>query len=147
MSQPYPGSVQDGSFLIACNLEPDNKSDSWISDDEDPPGLSSHIDPHSPRIPLRRRYAHDFRQHGGFRDIYEYSTASLLEPYDFNDLLGEVHDALEDLRTSFEEPSEQILLHNEHVVTFIESVLLTVTNKTVAMFVLIDLLGQYLGNQ
>ena len=28
-------------------------------------------------------------------------------------------------RTSFEEPSEQILLRNEHVVTFIESVLLT----------------------
>ena len=43
----------------------------------------------------------------------------------FRSLLGEVRDALEDLRTSFEEPSEQILLRNEHVVTFIESVLFT----------------------
>ena len=100
MSQPYPGSVQDSSSLIACDLEPDDKSDSWISDDEDPPGLSSCTDPLSSRIPLRRRYAHGFRQHGGFQDIYEYSTASLLEPYDFNDLLGEVRDALEDLRMS-----------------------------------------------
>ena len=39
--------------------------------------------------------------------------------------MDEVRDALEDLRTSFEEPSDQILPRNEHVVTFIESVLLT----------------------
>ena len=121
----YPGSVQDGSSLIACDLEPDDESDSWISDDEDPPGLSSHIDPHSSQIPLHRHYAHGFRQHGGFWDIYKYSTSSLLEPYNFNHLLVEACDALDDLRTSFEEPSEQILLHTKHVVSFIQSVLFT----------------------
>ena len=123
MSQPYPGSVQDGSSLITCDLEPDDESDSWISDDEDPPGLSSRTDPHSSRIPLRHRYAHGFRQHEEFQNIYEYSTSSLLEPYDFNDLLVEACDALDDLRTSFEEPSEQILLRTKHVVSFIQSVL------------------------
>ena len=125
MSQPYPGLVQDGSFLITCDLEPDYESDSWISDDEDPPGLSSRTDPHSSQIPLRRHYAHGFRQHGGFWNIYEYSISSLLEPYNFNDLLVETCDALNDLRTSFEEPSEQILLRTKHVVSFIQSVLFT----------------------
>ena len=36
----------------------------------------------------------------------------------------EACDALDDLRTSFEEPSEQILLRTEHIVSFIQSVLL-----------------------
>ena len=121
VSQSYPGSVQDGSFFITCNLEPDNESDSWISDDENPPGLSSHSNPHSSWSPLHCCYAHGLWQHKGFWNIYKYSTFSLLESYDFNDLLVEACNALKDLGTSFEEPSDQILLCTEYVVTFIQS--------------------------
>ena len=90
------------------------------------PGLDiTSSDPHSSQIPLHCCYAHGFWQHGGFRDIYKYSTSSLLEPYNFNDLLVEACNALNDLRTFFEEPSEQILLRTEHVVTYIQGVLYT----------------------
>ena len=124
-SQPYSGSVQDGCFFSIHDLEPDDESDSWISDDDDPPALSSHSGPHPSLIPLCCHYAHGFQQHEGLQDIYKYSTSSSLESYDFNSLLAEVCDAFEDMVSSFEEPFYQVTLHTDNIVKFIYSVLRT----------------------
>ena len=122
-SQLHPGSAQDGYSFGIHNLEPDDKSDSWISDDDDPLVLSSCSGPQPSLIPLCRCYAHSFRQHKRLCDIYEYSASSLFKPYDFNSLLAEVCDAFEDVVSSFEEPSYQVTLCTDNIVNFIHSVL------------------------
>ena len=124
-SQPYPGSVQDSCSFVVHDLEPDDESDSWISDDDDPPALSSCSGPHPSLIPLCRCYAHGFWQHKGLRDIYKYSRSPLLEPYNFNDLLAEICDTFKDVVSSFEEPFYQVTLHTNNVVNFTHSVLCT----------------------
>ena len=124
-SQSYPGSIQDGCPFIVHDLEPDDESNSWISNNDDPPALSSHSSPHPFLIPLRHHYAHGFQQHEGLWDIYEYSASSLLEPYDFNSLLAEVCNAFKDVVSSFEKPFYQVTLRTDNIVNFTHSILCT----------------------
>ena len=118
---------------LICN---NDESDSWISDSGDHPVFSSCSGPHLFLISLCCYYIHGFRQHEGLQDIYEYFTSLSLESYDFNSLLAEICNALEDVVFFFEEFSFQVTLCINNIVHFIYSVLCTL--DSCSSFSLID---------